>query len=326
MSSTFLFVANNDISRKAVSASVKKALRSDALEMVMFSVGNGEAIILKRKGEAILIDGGENDHLEEKPELGEFLFNYLTNTKKKLTLRAFVASHPHLDHLNAIAPLLKLDTKKFLAQNPKAQFFENGEEYGKDLQKSLVPQLEAVESQLTRVKVTETGKSLLLGPDVACRLFINGPTTKNYRSIFMTVKFGEASFLFTGDSYKSYEKKLARSTDGKALPSDVLKITHHGSSDGTGVDLVKCVQPLIAVASTGTDDGHRLETDVKDRLLGRKKVNGELVPATRKCEIRDTHSEGGDVIVRTDGKKRTIEGIKGVLYEIEVVKPGRYHP
>ena len=77
----------------------------------------------------------------------------------------------------------------------------------------------------------------------------------NNASIIAKLIFGENSFLFTGDAYKSVEKKLVdKKTD---LASDVLKVGHHGSKTSSSEEFIKQVSPEIAVISAGKDNPYR---------------------------------------------------------------------
>ena len=312
MNSLFFHVFDNDIQKVTVSAATKSTLRAHSLEMTAFSVGSGEAILLRRNQQVILIDGGAGGDAENLP-LGNFLAGYLAG--QKLKLAAFIATHPHTDHLNAIVPLLLTGGTQLLA--PGATYYDNGEAYPNKLLATLVPLLNSPSTGLTRVSVTQAGTSFTLGSDVKIKLFVNGRDKPHppYKSIFMSVKFGQASFLFTGDSYIAYENDLVQSGHKDDLPAHVLKITHHGSKYGTGAALVQQVNPRIAVASTGAETDHTLKQEVRDRLT-----------TNRKCEIFDTFTAGGDVIVRTDGKSRKIGGNNGVLYEVQTVVPSLYQP
>ena len=312
MKSSFFHLFGNDIKKVTVSSATKSALRKHCLEVMVLSVGSGEAILLRRDQEVILIDGGAGE-APENMALGEFLAGYLKDEKVKLV--AFVATHPHTDHLNAIVPLLLKSGTQLLAQG--ATYYDNGEDYPTKLQASLVPLLNSPSNGLTRVRVTQAGTTLKLGTDVKARLFVNGREKPQpvYKSIFMAVKFGQASFLFTGDAYIPYENDLLQSDHKDDLPAHVLKITHHGSKYGTGATFVKQVNPRIAVASTSAKTDHTVKQEVIDNLTH-----------NRKCEMLDTFTAGGDIVVRTDGKSRKIGGHDGVLYEVAVRKPGLYQP
>ena len=310
MTSSFYHVFDNDIQKVTVSTAIKNALRAQCLELMAFSVGSGEAIFLRRNKQVILVDGGAGGGEENVP-LGDFLAGHLTDNQLKL--KAFIATHPHTDHLNAIVPLLHKSGTQLLA--PGATYYDNGEDYPAMLKKTLVPLLNSPSRRLACVSVTQAGTSFTLTPDVKIKLFVNGPDKPHprYKSIYMAVKFGQASFLFTGDSYIAYENDLIQSAHQNDLPAHVLKITHHGSKYGTGANFAGKVNPRIAVASTAAETDHTLKQEVRDRLT-----------ANRQCEIRDTFIAGGDVVVRTDGKLRTIGGNAGVLYEIGVIKPSSY--
>lgn len=75
------------------------------LEVRMFNVGHGEVILLifpQRR--AWLIDGGSSNSSNLNEKLGEGLVDYLG--ERDLTLEAFVPSHPHKDHVGAVAAAL----------------------------------------------------------------------------------------------------------------------------------------------------------------------------------------------------------------------------
>jgi len=68
--------------------------------------------------------------------------------------------------------------------------------------------------------------------------------------------FGEISFLFTGDIYKSAEKEiLQKEVD---INSDILKIAHHGSKTSSVEEFIEKVSPQYAVILAGQDNyyGH----------------------------------------------------------------------
>ena len=114
--------------------------------------------------------------------------------------------------------------------------------------------------------------------------------------------------MFTGDVECSYEIDLLDRRNEADFKADVLKLTHHGNSNGTSKRLLCAVKPGIAIASTGTDSGHSLEFDVLDRLRdgGQRKIFETLIK--------------GDIILQTDGRR--LDG--GVLYRVGFQSPGRF--
>ena len=145
---------------------------------------------------------------------------------------------------------------------------------------------------------------------VEAHLFAD-PSADVYRSLFMHLRYHEAQILFTGDAECSYETRLINRFGAPDFQSDVLKVTHHGSSSGTGSVLVSTVAPGIAIASTGDDTRHFLEADTLERLGGR--------PGPRR--VYETLVDG-DIIIRTDGQAFE----DGILYEATFNDPGQFAP
>lgn len=292
------------------SAELVQQMRADALEMTVFDVGVGETILLRRHLLAVLVDGGSAVK-KRNEELGDALKKYIMGEALKLS--GIVASHPHVDHLNAISTLLTNDGSSILAD--EVTYFDNGESMGTWLTETLGVTLADLGDAIEVVHVGFSGAQFALSNDVRIALFVDGRWRPRpaYRSVFMSLDFRHARFLLTGDAYHEYENSLLNSLAAAYLRCDVLKITHHGSEHGTSKAFADWASPRISVASTHDDEGHRLETVVEKRLsaLG---------------QVYDTHTTGGDIVVRTDGVWRTLGRHAGVLYEVEAVRPGRLTP
>ncbi len=304
---TFYFVASTGVVKTTLKRNEAREFGAAALTMRMFNVGDGEAIVLSRGGEGVLFDGGAARKKLNAP-LGAALADYLD--QESIKLNAIVATHPHVDHLNALSTLLAGDPPASLAAD--AVYYHNGEEMGTWLTDTLGARLDVLTAagQLELRAVTEptAGRAI---PGVQMLHFRDGRWKPRpaYRSIFTRVWFGFASFLFTGDAYWAYEDELEEGPLGRLFDVDVLKITHHGSEHGTGTQFVAAVDPRIAVASTAGDHGHELDQQTRDRLG----------PGP---QVFDTFTAGGDIIIRTDGKQRESGGQDGVIYEVEIVQPG----
>jgi beta-lactamase superfamily II metal-dependent hydrolase len=286
-----------------------QTFRANAVELRVFDVGAGEALLLSRGNRAVLFDGGAEQGRTNAP-LARALVGYLTETNRQLG--AIVATHPHIDHLNALAPILAEDDP--LALTADAVYYHNDEALPKKLRETLQVRLMALASsgrlQVAPVTTSHAASEL---PGVELLHFVDGRYKPKpvYKSIWTLAWYGEASFLFTGDAYTAYEEALLASPLAGLLRADVLKITHHGSQGGTGKPFAGHVRPRLAVASTAPDAGHRLEPIVKKHLKPHAK-------------IFDTGRRRGDVIVRTDGLQRTQSAVSGVLYEVVIERPGWY--
>ncbi|MBZ9569843.1 MBL fold metallo-hydrolase, partial [Patescibacteria group bacterium] len=86
----------------------------------------------------------------------------------------------------------------------------------------------------------------------------------NNTSIIGKLVFNENSFLFTGDAYKSVEKKLLEK--GVKFSSNVLKVGHHGSKTSTSEEFLEKVFPEIAVVQIGENKYGHPSYEVLERL------------------------------------------------------------
>jgi len=278
--------------------------RKESIEMIMFNVGAGEAILIKNRSKAIFVDGGAETK-KRNVELGQSLRQFLIDNSVKLN--AIVASHPHVDHLNALSTMLADPADQILAHN--AVFYHNGEDMGKWLVDTLMHRLNQLHG-LVRKQRVPSFMQVDGFRNQKITMFTDGrwQPAPAYKSIFMHIPYRGATFLLTGDAYFSYEDKLIEDEQKRQFfPADVLKITHHGSENGTGNHFLEHVQPAISVSSGTAHPRHRLEREVRERLS----VYGGI--------IMDTRGARGDIIIRTDGYEWEASGNSGILYEIEIV-------
>src|SRR5213593_3755529 len=101
----FLKVVEDEAGEARPSADRRTGFDGSALEVRMFNVGGGEAILLVfPENRAWLVDGGSSDSAGRNEVLGNGLVDYLT--ERKLVLEAFVPTHPHVDHVGAVGTIL----------------------------------------------------------------------------------------------------------------------------------------------------------------------------------------------------------------------------
>jgi hypothetical protein len=80
---------------------------------------------------------------------------------------------------------------------------------------------------------------------------------QNDWSVVTQLKFGDTSFLFTGDLEQDVHDAMLEFFCPKppaacaALKTDVYHVAHHGSYNGTGPDILAAVTPQLAVMSMG---------------------------------------------------------------------------
>lgn len=89
--------------------------------------------------------------------------------------------------------------------------------------------------------------------------------SKNNQSLVLYVRMGEDNWLFTGDIETEAEKQLIREYPN--LKANYLKVGHHGSHTSSTPELIKQLQPEVALISAGKNNsfGHPSQ-EVLERL------------------------------------------------------------
>ena len=117
--------------------------------------------------------------------------------------------------------------------------------------------------------------------------------TGNEVSNVYRIRYGDASFLFTGDLIREHEQRmLAAGTDASAT---VLKIPHHGSHTSSSEEFIRAVHPMYAVYCVGAGNsfGHP-HADVMERY--------------KQMQVKTLRTdEDGAIIFRTDGHHLFVE-------------------
>lgn len=293
--------ALEDEARAASPGAARRAsFAASHLELRMFAVGDGEAILIVFPDrQAWLVDGGTTNNSAPNKRLGELLVEHLR--RRGLTLAACLPSHPHVDHAGALATIL---TSESPALGPTVTVYRAGTAWtGSAVWLNSYHQAVA-RPGVEEVVVSNSHLEVPVAPGVAAHLF-SGEGAGAYTSLFMQLRFRTARVLFTGDCACAYERQLLAAYGAADFRADVLKVTHHGSSHGTARTTLDAVKPALAIVSTADDDGHRLEQDTLERLhsAGKRRVFETLVD--------------GDIVVRTDGLPYS----GGTLYRVELATP-----
>ncbi len=298
----FFKVRRGRIDHAAPTPSRQTSFEANHLEVRMFNVGAGEAmLVVFPSGRVWIVDCGSGNHtMGDNRILGRGIAGYMA--AEGLTLEAMIATHPHIDHGGAYRWLL--DENPALA--PDVLFVRADEDW--DIGRVWMTDLD---TRLARIDVepivlVDSHRVVEVDDDVTAHLFA-AHGADDYTSVWLHLRYKDTALLFTGDVECDYEKLLLRLFSDYDFTSDVLKITHHGSSTGTSAALVRRVRQGISLASTTAGHRHRLEADTLQRVggLGRPRRVFETVI-------------DGDITLRTDGETFG----NGVLYDLEFDPPG----
>ena len=220
---------------------------NQVLEVTFFDIGQGDSIFIETPyGHQILIDGGPDSKILEK------LAREMPLGDKTIDL--IILTHPEKDHM---VGLLKVLERYQVEQILWTGIIRDTADYNK--------WQELIQKEKAKITIAESSKRIKAGGVFLNILYpfesLEGEEFKdsNNTSIIAQLIFNNSSFLFTGDTTKSIEKKiLSRCQEDLncLLDSDVLKVGHHGSKTSTSEEFLEEVSPEIAVISCGRNNSY----------------------------------------------------------------------
>ena len=259
-------------------------ITSGRLEMHMLDVGQGDAILLRTpKANWILVDAGRGWAGGDAGR--SVVIPYVR--KRGGDLKAFILSHPHLDHVGGAATVLR-------ALQPP-EFWDAGFAGGNAAYRASLETASREKIIWHRVhpghSINVDGVSLtFLAPDSA---WTSALADANEASTVVRVQYGMVRFLLTGDAEQEEERWLLEHAE--SLGADVLKVGHHGSSTSSGDEFIRRVCPSIALISVGAFNGYG-------------HPSGDVIAALRGIGARVLRTDHeGSIVVRTDGKNLEVQ-------------------
>ena len=258
---------------------------SGQLELHLLDVGQGDAIALRTPhGDWVIVDAGGGapgvDHGKRT------LLPYIRRLGG--SVRAFILSHPHLDHVGG-APAL-------IGTMRPSRYFDGAFAGGTPAYRASLESAAVRGVSWGRVHPGDTvhvdGVTLrFLAPDSAWTAQL---TDANLASTIVRVEYGQHAMLLVGDAELPEEQWLLDHTPVEWLRADVLKVAHHGSKTSSGPAFLDAVAPTVALISVGRGNryGHP-SPSVLDEL------------AARQITVVRTDL-AGTAVVRSDGRNLTI--------------------
>lgn len=215
---------------------------SNELYMYTFDVGQSESILLLYHNKSILIDSGTTDYAYP-----------LTQTLKSLGISRLdycIFTHPHYDHMGGSSAILR-------TFNPK-KIYLTKYDYSK-----IKKWWYSVYKKTVLFKHMSP-EFLLSGDTITIdnfKLNVISPISKFYEnlndySLGIKATLGEIDILLLGDSEASAEHDLVSADID--LSSEILKVSHHGSTTSSTLEFLYEVKPEYAIISVGENNpyGH----------------------------------------------------------------------
>jgi competence protein ComEC len=255
------------------------------LKVVFVDVGQGDAaIIVTPAKKCYIIDTGENNSDGKK----------IVNILSKLgvtKIDVMVLTHPHADHIGGAYYIMK----NFKVQ----EIWDSGKPYTTRTYKRI---LSEIKRQNIGYKIPQRGDKFNWASGIKIKVLNpvkNSNNSTNNYSIVIQLKYGNTSFMFTGDMEKEVEHELIKQF-GSSLKSDILKVGHHCSHTSSTKTFLDAVNPDYCVICVGSGNryGHP-HNSTFDRLHN----------YTDKIYRTDNH---GNIYMQTDGNNIEIKYDKNI--------------
>ncbi len=248
--------------------------RDSNLHITICNVGQGDGIIIQTPDKKIyLVDGGPDDKILGC--LGEKTPFY------ERSIEAVFVSHLHADHMVGFIEIMnRYNSKNIIVNKVKQNTPEVTQLYTKIADKKVT------------IKSLYENNTIHFGTGVIGKVYYPKPDSWNMESgewqaylddfndsslVFALIQDANM-FLFTGDAGSAILDQVTKSPefqkDVEGTTMHILKIPHHGSSDGISERLLDVFKPNLAVISVGKENkfGH----PHKDTIDSLKKRNIKL--------------------------------------------------
>lgn len=221
---------------------------NERLRVTVIDVGQGDGILVELPGQgAILIDGG--GLFDDRFDIGEQVVVPFLLSRWIARLDLVVLSHPHPDHLNGLAAVLRhfpvgavWDGGQRVA-SPSYLWFEEVLRHKRIPHKILQAGYRTSEFEPIEITVLHPPTTLLRGSPRGRSSDVNS------NSLVLLLRYRDVRVLLPGDIEEEAERRLLEQrTD---LSAQVLKVPHHGGRTSSSLPFLERVRPTVAVVSAG---------------------------------------------------------------------------
>ena len=259
---------------------VIQQMPSDQAKMVVCDVGQGDAILIVKGRNQVLIDGGPNSE-----KILSCLEQHMPFYDRKIEL--IVLTNTDFDHMNGLGAVIERyrviqfvtadgvhesdALTKFVAQLGRSGVVAEGVERGDIIRVGQIERDERLEFQVIWPPETISEYVAVFSSEIENkkREQILGASAKrgdlNERSVVLLLLEDNKYTLLSGDTGFQTEKSLLQL--GNIPPINILKVGHHGSKYASSVDFLQTIHPEMAVISVGAKNtyGHPTQ-ETLDRL------------------------------------------------------------
>jgi competence protein ComEC len=256
----------------------------DELHVSFLDVGQGDAILIQKGNQQVLIDGGPSSQ-DVTLGLGDRMPFW------DRTIELVVLTHPHSDHLTGLVEVLKrykVEQVLYPDLDYESPLYDEWDEL--------------VNEKGIPCTIAQTGQEIDLGDGImisvlnpqASPLTGTESDTDN-NGVVLRLTMGGVSFLLAADIGWEAEFELIAERDD--LASTVLKVAHHGSDTSTTLEFLAAANLQVAVISVGENSFGHPSNEVIKRL--EDKLGAENVYLTYDATTGERHT----IEFITDGER-----------------------
>ena len=264
----------------AILASVAAtSMPDDNLRISSLNVGEGDAILIQKGNQQVLVDGGPSPQaltlgLGDKMPFWD------------RTIELVILTHPHSDHITGLVEVLQRYKVK--------QVLYPDLDYESPLYEEW---LRLIKERDIKFTLTQAGQEIDLGDGVIIKVLnpktppLTGTESDiDNNGVVLRLSLGRVSFLLTADIEQAAESKLIEQR--VELASTALKVGHHGSDTSTTPQFLAVVDPKVAIISVGENRYGHPSVEVMKRL--KQRLGSENIFRT---------DEQGTIEFITDGER-----------------------
>ena len=238
----------------AILASVAAtSIPDDNLNISSLNVGEGDAILIQKGNQQVLVDGGPSPQaltlgLGDKMPFWD------------RTIELVILTHPHSDHITGLVEVLQRYKVK--------QVLYPDLDYESPLYEEW---LGLIREGSIKSTLAQAGQEINLGDGAVIKvlnpqtpLLTDTESDIDNNGVVLRLSLGRVSFLLTADIEEEAEFELIEQR--AELASTVLKVAHHGSDTSTTPQFLAVVDPKVAIISVGENRYGHPSVEVMKRL------------------------------------------------------------
>jgi competence protein ComEC len=256
------------------------SLPDDKLHLIFCDVGQGDAILIFKGSNQVLIDGGPNQ------KVLSCLANHLPFWDR--TIEMVVVTHPDNDHLGGLPDVIERYNVTQLVSHSLVRDAAIFWAFRDEVIEKKIPvyspragdkiQLGGINLEIL-FPLEKLGDELVWQPEAETKVLgaYSYPTNANDVSIVSLFSYGDFDVLLPGDIGSQFEKVIEVDKE-----IEILKVAHHGSKYSSSEEFLGRVDPDLAVISVGNNSFGHPTSEVLERLqnldikLLRTDINGEI--------------------------------------------------